>query len=235
MIPKVHIFDIELTNYCNASCIMCPRSEIKRAKGYMSPEIIEHIIDKINELNISFVIFSGFGEPLLNANVVSYINKIKEETKADIQLNSNGGLLEPPLIDSLLATELNAINLNINATEESTYKNITPGVDFNRLLSHIDYLVSEKKKKNSSMEISIQTTLINENNNEFLEFWFKRGWIKWFSSPVITGGGILKISRSMIAQLLTSLFPGDIALSCFLLPGMGIFFPVHTIFSVITG
>ena len=175
---NVVIFDIETTNSCNATCLMCPRDELKRPKGNMSAATFSEVVNKINEFNINFVVFSGFGEPLLNKNTIDYIKMLGEKSGCGIQLNSNGGILNQSTIDRLLGTKLSGINLNVNAIDKENYSRIVPEIDFDVLLENIDYLVKKKKEAAPFMEVSIQTSLLDMNSGEtkrFCDFWFERG------------------------------------------------------------
>jgi sulfatase maturation enzyme AslB (radical SAM superfamily) len=176
----VTTFDVELTNYCNADCIMCPRDELKRPKGYMERQTFDLIVDKINELKIRYVVLSGFGEPLLNPSAISFIKILKSETNCSVELNSNGGLLNKELIDKIIISGVDAINLNINAITEDNYKAIVSQIDFNTLVSNVEYLTSENKSNKNSIDIRVQTTLVEKTANDFFDFWFERGVDKIF-------------------------------------------------------
>ncbi|MHC4353014.1 MAG: radical SAM/SPASM domain-containing protein [Planctomycetota bacterium] len=194
LMKKITTFDIELTNYCNASCLMCPRNELRRPKGLMQLETIGIIINKINELGIQNAVISGYGEPLLNPNAIAFINILKKETKSHVQINTNGGLFTKKRIDKLLATSVDAINLNINAITEYEYRKQVPQIDFETLLAHVDYLIAQKKINHSVTDISVQATLMDRETNptEYFQYWFNRGVDRIYAQYCNNRGGHLR-------------------------------------------
>jgi radical SAM protein with 4Fe4S-binding SPASM domain len=46
--PKPHVYQIETTNYCNLTCVMCPRTELMTRKlGHMEEEVYANIIAQL--------------------------------------------------------------------------------------------------------------------------------------------------------------------------------------------
>ena len=69
------LHDIELTNHCPMSCVMCPRRNMKRELGFMDINLFKSIIDQFKADNhIYFETRCGFtclhhtGESLLHPN-----------------------------------------------------------------------------------------------------------------------------------------------------------------------
>ena len=58
----------EVTDHCNAKCIMCPRDEheLGREHGIMDQEKYERSINEITQLGAKKVVLTGFGEPMLD-------------------------------------------------------------------------------------------------------------------------------------------------------------------------
>ena len=58
----------EVTDHCNASCIMCPRDEHEhgRAHGIMDQKRYEKSIDEVVSLGAKNIVLTGFGEPMLD-------------------------------------------------------------------------------------------------------------------------------------------------------------------------
>lgn len=56
---------IEVTNYCNAKCVMCPLSKMTRAKGLMDMEFFRSVVDAVAESGapITLITHAGLGEP----------------------------------------------------------------------------------------------------------------------------------------------------------------------------
>ena len=71
----------EVTDHCNASCIMCPRDEHEhgRAHGIMDQKKYEKSIDEVVTLGAKQIVLTGFGEPMLDKNLelkIAYAKKM---------------------------------------------------------------------------------------------------------------------------------------------------------------
>ena len=58
----------EVTDHCNAECVMCPRDQHKlgRPHGIMGLDKYRKSIDEVVELGCKQVVLTGFGEPLVD-------------------------------------------------------------------------------------------------------------------------------------------------------------------------
>lgn len=58
----------EVTDHCNATCIMCPREEHEsgREHGVMDQVMYEKSIDEVASLGAKKIVLTGFGEPMLD-------------------------------------------------------------------------------------------------------------------------------------------------------------------------
>src|SRR6185369_18077579 len=58
----------EVTDHCNATCIMCPRDkhEHGREHGIMDQGKYERSIDEVVQLGAKKIVLTGFGEPMLD-------------------------------------------------------------------------------------------------------------------------------------------------------------------------
>jgi molybdenum cofactor biosynthesis enzyme MoaA len=56
----------EVTDLCNASCIMCPRDKHDRAHGIMDLDLFKKSINEVTYLGAERIVLTGFGEPLLD-------------------------------------------------------------------------------------------------------------------------------------------------------------------------
>ena len=202
-------FDIELTNLCNAVCIMCPRERLNRPLGIMSEETMDVIIQKAVIYGVKNFVFSGFGEPCINKNIGLFIGKIKEESDIKIELNTNGGLLTQARIDCLLDKGLDVINFNINSTNSNDYSRMTKGIDFDNLLAKIDYLVQSKPKKQPLIKIRVQAALVkNDAVDDFTSFWFRRGINEVVIHPCNNRAGYLQSNGLSADRISANPFSG---------------------------
>ncbi len=84
----------EVTDHCNASCIMCPRDEHEhgRAHGIMDQNRYEKSIDEVLTLGAKQIVLTGFGEPMLDKNLELKIAYAKKKGLSTYII-SNGSVL----------------------------------------------------------------------------------------------------------------------------------------------
>ena len=120
------MFDIELTNRCNADCSFCPRDETPH-QGLMDgrtfalalDRIVEHRRHEIATTGRSDhgVSFCGMGDVLVHPRAAACVAAVRRRGLW-CQLNTNGALLRPALAEELLAAGLCEIRLNVGAVGE---------------------------------------------------------------------------------------------------------------------
>ncbi|MDH4263754.1 MAG: radical SAM protein [Spirochaetia bacterium] len=122
---------VSITENCNLACLYC---DVQKARS-QSPlkndlSALLEIIKKLNDrLDLSSVRITG-GEPALNPNLVSFVQKLKQLGIPEINLTSNGIFLGNLLVD-LRQAGLDRINISLDALDDVTYYKITgrKGVD----------------------------------------------------------------------------------------------------------
>ena len=169
------ILSIENTNICNAKCIMCPHSIMKRKQKVMKQKDFEKIVNKVmKEEKIKFVTITGFGEPLIDRGIgkkIEFVNKKYPDAK--IIIFTNASLLTKELSEKLLKLKVFKINFSINSIK-SEYKKIM-GLDYDKTISNIDYFIKKKKdlKKDYPL-VNVSLMVLNDNKrniDEFLKQW----------------------------------------------------------------
>jgi MoaA/NifB/PqqE/SkfB family radical SAM enzyme len=71
---KVTDAHLELTNYCNLACAVCPNKSMKRAKAFMPSSMVFHIVatnPQLREVGLSV-----WGEPLLHPELLLIIDHL---------------------------------------------------------------------------------------------------------------------------------------------------------------
>lgn len=112
LISGKQLFDVELSTRCNKVCSVCPRKALTRKLSDMSPEIFDKLSAWLP--NDCYVMFAGFGEPILNHNIYSYIKQLKVKSPdISISLYTNGLLLNSDVIKQLFDSGLDLIQLSV--------------------------------------------------------------------------------------------------------------------------
>ena len=80
------VFDIEVTNRCNADCTFCPRAATPH-QGLMSPEVFNKSLERVVEFAAvaedrtgaaTRVDLCGLGDALLNKHTPQYVRQIRD-------------------------------------------------------------------------------------------------------------------------------------------------------------
>jgi len=146
---KIDYIRISVTDRCNLRCIYCmPEKGIKNVshKDILSYEEIVYSCENFAKIGTSKIkIKITGGEPLVRNNLVHLIKKIKSiQGIKNVTLTTNGILLEEQ-IDLLVKAGLDAVNVSIDALDESTYKNITRIGDVNKVIRGINKTLEYKE------------------------------------------------------------------------------------------
>ena len=165
MIKFPEVIRIEPASLCNFKCIHCPTGTVNMHRGMMSNLIFDKIKkeleiykDKIRVL----VLYHG-GEPLLNNNFFSFLEKLKLFEKTFIKTVSNGSLLNDEIINLLLNSRLNSIEISLDGKSDIDNNKVRRNCDYKKIVCNIKKLIAEKKKNKSKLDIIVTTTQFISN------------------------------------------------------------------------
>jgi radical SAM protein with 4Fe4S-binding SPASM domain len=150
---------IETTNFCNAKCIMCPHTIMKRPQKNMDPNAF---------------ILNGFGEPLIDPAIIDRIKNIKALfPNSKIKFYSNLNLANQKLIKKIISSGLDEINISLNGYNHQNYQK-TMKINYTKTIKNLKYLIKSKQKNNFPLKIRISMTLVKYNDlsaKKFIQKW----------------------------------------------------------------
>jgi len=167
---------IETTNFCNAACVFCPHTFMARKKLIMDDKTFELVIARIKEDRIKPFGFcmNGTGEPLIDKNIFARACRLKKEfSSAIVKIHTNFNLATPPIIDDLLSSGLDEINISVNGYKKENYENAMH-LDFDRTITNVHTLIEKRRQIGSNLKIRISMVLVDWNEGDelcFLEQW----------------------------------------------------------------
>jgi radical SAM protein with 4Fe4S-binding SPASM domain len=194
--PKMVVAAV--TYVCNAKCPNCPYTEtnsiLRRMYSdaqFMPPDLFKKIADECGRFN-AFIRLTGGGEPLLHPAMVDLIEYAKD-AGARIWLNTNGSLLRKDVADRLVTANTDVIEFSVDAADPETYALVRPGLNFDRLLSNMTYIIqrrNELKKECKIVASVIIQKIVKDKINDIVKFWLdfgvdeviKRKFLTWGSS-----------------------------------------------------
>ncbi len=140
-------FNIETTALCNWHCQICRREQIRKDREGEMILISEKVDGILNEI-ISYKKFVkcinwfGYGEPFMDKNLISYIEKVKIKSPQIIHnISTNGLLLNNNTIQELLKVGVDKITFSIDGASSETYIKYRNGGDFQKALYNMKNLV----------------------------------------------------------------------------------------------
>ncbi len=177
--PESRIFDIEVSRNCNLSCAFCPREAMEK-HGFMESATFENFLKNAGLHSDDIVIFCGLGESLLNKSFPGYLSRLRNlHPHIAIQLITNGTLLKPQQVTSMLDTQINCIMVSFNGIDAPTYETLMKGARFTDTVSNLKYTLEEiHKRENSRTRLRITFILSKENLHEedkIKAFWESKG------------------------------------------------------------
>lgn len=144
---------LELNNSCNHRCIFCFHSKSNGSGKFMDEDLLYRLLDEGKELGIPQLSFYNNGEPFLCQNLHKYVKYAKDIGYPYIFINTNGALATPERLKDIIDAGIDSIKFSINAATRETYKFIHGQDDFDRVLSHLEFLREYRDKTNSNCKV----------------------------------------------------------------------------------
>lgn len=157
----------EASSYCNAKCVFCPQSQMKRKRGEMSDELFHKIIKEGKELNAQgFYPFLN-GEPFVFPKIYKWLDYMEKE-KVNVYLYTNADRMN---VDRILKyTCIRTINCSLNATTKKTHKKLMRGPNFRKAVRNTKKLIAQAK----NFRVRVSMIELPENASEKEDF--KKTW-----------------------------------------------------------
>lgn len=159
--------ELEITNHCNSSCVICPRSKLSRKKGFISEDTFNILINELKELPVNEVEICGVGEPLLHKNVAEYIKRLKSIGIKRVKMTTNASLLTNDKAKELVEGGLDSITISFHTIYPLKYSRMMKGLNYNDVLENIKNFINRYKK---NVEILITCVVSKDNFKEMEEF-----------------------------------------------------------------
>lgn len=154
---------VDPANTCNFRCKFCPtgnRELIRgtgRKQGLLDFGVYEKLIGDLQEFSEPLKVLRLYkeGEPLLHPDFPRMVKIAKASGKVlKVDTTTNGALLRPALVDSIIDAGLDRINISVDGLSSAQFEEFARAkVDFDEFLRNIRYLHDNK----GDCEICIKT------------------------------------------------------------------------------
>lgn len=172
---------IEPGNYCNLNCTTCANNKLTRPKGHMSILLYKKLIDEIAIENPTCRIWLDFyGEPLLQRYKLFYmIDYAKKKGLSNVNLNTNGTLLNEEMTEMILDSGLDFISIDCDGFSKEVYEKIRINANRDITYGNIEYFLKRRTERGLKKPIvEIKTMEMEENAHEIdmiIQYWRERG------------------------------------------------------------
>lgn len=173
---------IETIFDCNAKCLCCPTPRLKTG-GVMEPKMFKNIIDEASNHPIKDIFPFIRGEPLLDPNIIDYLEYVRNKLPiVNIHFSSNGLLCSPKISQKLLNLNIASMTFSIHRHDINSCREYM-GLNYEKILKNVNFFLSiaenEDKKPNVSIisvdipdhEKSNALSIKNKYNWVSMEFW----------------------------------------------------------------
>ena len=165
----------EVTDHCNASCIMCPRDKHEHARehGIMDQEKYERSIDEVVALGAKKVVLTGFGEPLLDKRLEKKIAYARGKGLSTYFI-TNGSALTPARSRRLIEAGLSEMRVSFYGMRPETYNAVMQGLDFEKTKGNILEFLRIRDEMRGHTRVQISYLELKENESDtaaFREYW----------------------------------------------------------------
>ncbi len=136
-LPDARKLYIEVTTACNLNCQTCIRHSWADPQANMGQETFQNILNSIDDLPLlERVIFTSFGEPLVNRNVMKMIKEIRKHNLA-VTLGTNGVLLTENVVRELIQLGVDLVVVSIDGGKPETYEGVR-GTQLSLILENVN-------------------------------------------------------------------------------------------------
>lgn len=174
MADRLPTVGIEITNKCNARCVICPNNIQTRGYGVMSNELFEKILVDLKSIGITNVTISFFGEILLDKELFTKFDLLKKHAMT-ANFFSNGALLNEALIDKILESPVQLIVFSADGFTKATYEAIRRNLNYETVVANIQLLLKKRQeRKQQTPRVQLNYVCFDQNKHEvsdFLAFW----------------------------------------------------------------
>ena len=159
---------VELTNICNAKCVICATPTMQRSRKIMSMDLFCKIVDECGRYRPKKILPFLHGESLLVPNVVDYFRYIRKVAPGvHVNLTTNGSRLSAALTDIFLKENLlDSVVVSIDGGNKETFEKIRLGLNYERVRKNVLHFIKRRNQLGkSSPEVTISMVTMNENKH----------------------------------------------------------------------
>lgn len=176
---------VDVTERCNLACLHCPHEAFTQSPGYsgcdLEPGLNKKLVDEVREHGLDHVLqirYTAAGEPLLHPQITDLLSYAVQEAGVMITLTTNGTLLDPDMVDAILATGVHMVDISIDAFRPETYARIRVNAELQKTRANVLDLL--RKSKQGEIMTKVVVSFVEQDFNrgetdDFERFWKEQG------------------------------------------------------------
>jgi len=198
-LPDVRKLYIQPTTHCNLHCRTCIRNVWDAPEAQMSMDTFQRLLEGLDDLpNLTRVVFSGFGEPLIHPNILEMIQAVRRRDLA-VTLGSNGLLLDAEMARELIRLGVDRLVVSVDGVKPETYARIR-GAMLSQVLNNIRVLNEVKSQLGSlTPALGIEFVVLRSNVAELAEL---AGLASRLNAARVLVSNVLPYTEEMRSEIL---------------------------------
>ena len=169
---------IEITNFCNLDCVMCPTGlhVLERAEGRMEMDLFRQIIDEMAP-HVKTTTLHIWGEPLIHPNFIEMV-RYAREAGIEVATSTNATILTEERARGLIEAGLSEIYLCLDGMDAETYEAIRRKADFEETKANIERFIEIRREYSVGPRTYVQLIEMAptaDQAEEFRRFWDRPG------------------------------------------------------------
>ncbi|MBN1871838.1 MAG: radical SAM protein [Candidatus Omnitrophica bacterium] len=164
---------MDITNFCNIACIMCPAATSVQngtSKKIMSLEQFRKIASDIFERTRTLHLSCGY-EPLLAKHFGQCLVTAKEYGVPFVSFATNGMLLSEDICRTAINARIDEVIVSADGANKKTFEMIRKGANFDLLIKNLDLLKKMKNVSKSKLPtLRMNYTVMDMNISEIPDF-----------------------------------------------------------------
>jgi radical SAM protein with 4Fe4S-binding SPASM domain len=170
---------VQTQSFCNGRCSICPYPTVSKrlAQGRMEWSLFQKIVDEaVSEPPLSAIVFELHNEPLLDERIFDWVKYIKSRgASKKVVLITNGELLYRFSLTDITQSNLDSLQISLNAYSKAMYESINTGLDYDRVMNNVSHILSDQSTRQKT-RLSFVVTEQNEHEVfEATKYWKRQG------------------------------------------------------------
>jgi MoaA/NifB/PqqE/SkfB family radical SAM enzyme len=156
---------LELTNYCNLHCAVCPTGsgELTRRPQAMSPALAARVLEEVGPYLLTLTLW-GWGESLLHPDLETILQSVAKQPAATL-LSTNGGHLgKDRVIEALSRFPPTFLIVAIDGLTDATNARLRVGAKLAPVLDAVRTLADQKARARQHLPILQMRFIVMKHN-----------------------------------------------------------------------